>query len=56
MVASPHLLPMSVLIYWLGVYLMVFSQCMSVLRRRHSRPSDYLVGTAVSLFILITAV
>ncbi|KAG2040414.1 hypothetical protein BDR03DRAFT_948665 [Suillus americanus] len=38
-----------------GVYLMVFNQCMSVLRKRHSRPSDYLVGTAVSLFILITA-
>jgi len=27
---------------------------MFVLRKRHSRPSDYLVGTAVSLFILIT--
>ncbi|KAG1886650.1 hypothetical protein F4604DRAFT_1917454 [Suillus subluteus] len=38
-----------------GIYLMVFNQCMSVLRKRHSRPSDYLVGTAVSLFILITA-
>lgn len=38
-----------------GVYLMVFNQCMFVLRKRHSRPSDYLVGTAVSLFILITA-
>jgi hypothetical protein len=38
-----------------GVYLMVFNQCMSVLRKRYSRPSDYLVGTAVSLFILITA-
>lgn len=34
---------------------MVFNQCMSVLRKRYSRPSDYLVGTAVSLFILITA-
>lgn len=40
----------------LGVYLMVFNQCMFVLRKRRSRPSDYLVGTAVSLFILITAV
>ena len=40
----------------LGVYLMVFNQCMFVLRKRHSRPSDYLVGTAISLFILITAV
>ncbi|KIJ64921.1 hypothetical protein HYDPIDRAFT_28269 [Hydnomerulius pinastri MD-312] len=38
-----------------GVYLMVFNQCMVVLRKRHSRPSDYLVGTAVSLFILVTA-
>ncbi|KAG2109042.1 uncharacterized protein F5147DRAFT_693788 [Suillus discolor] len=38
-----------------GVYLMVFSQCMSVLRNRQSRPSDYLVGTAISLFIFITA-
>ncbi|KAG0696793.1 hypothetical protein DFH29DRAFT_812580 [Suillus ampliporus] len=38
-----------------GVYLMVFNQCMVVLKKRHSRPSDYLVGTAVSLFILITA-
>ncbi|KAG2340351.1 hypothetical protein BDR05DRAFT_966865 [Suillus weaverae] len=38
-----------------GAYLMVFNQCMFVLRKRRSRPSDYLVGTAVSLFILITA-
>ncbi|KAG2130156.1 uncharacterized protein EDB93DRAFT_1234236 [Suillus bovinus] len=38
-----------------GVYLMVFIQCIFVLRKRHSRPSDYLLGTAVSLFILITA-
>ncbi|KAJ8596858.1 hypothetical protein M405DRAFT_877322 [Rhizopogon salebrosus TDB-379] len=38
-----------------GVYLMVFNECMSVLRKRRSRPSDYLVGTALSLFILITA-
>lgn len=38
-----------------GVYLMVFNQCMFVLRKRRSRPSDYLVGTAVSLFIFITA-
>ncbi|OJA12411.1 hypothetical protein AZE42_03395 [Rhizopogon vesiculosus] len=39
-----------------GVYLMVFNECMFVLRnRQHSRPNDYLVGTAVSLFILITA-
>jgi hypothetical protein len=41
---------------YLGVYLMVFNECMSVLRKRRSRPSDYLVGTALSLFILITAV
>ncbi|KIJ16541.1 hypothetical protein PAXINDRAFT_10994 [Paxillus involutus ATCC 200175] len=38
-----------------GLYVMVFVQCMQVLRRRQSRPSDYLVGTAVSLFVLITA-
>ncbi|KAG1722685.1 uncharacterized protein EDB91DRAFT_201926 [Suillus paluster] len=38
-----------------GVYLMVFNQCMFVLKKRRSRPSDYLVGTAVSLFVLITA-
>ncbi|KAG2124418.1 hypothetical protein DEU56DRAFT_916999 [Suillus clintonianus] len=38
-----------------GAYLMVFNQCMFVLRKRRSRPSDYLLGTAVSLFILITA-
>ncbi|KIK95822.1 hypothetical protein PAXRUDRAFT_11213 [Paxillus rubicundulus Ve08.2h10] len=38
-----------------GLYVMVFLQCMQVLRRRQSRPSDYLVGTAVSLFVLITA-
>ncbi|KAH7929030.1 hypothetical protein BV22DRAFT_1044252 [Leucogyrophana mollusca] len=38
-----------------GIYLMIFNQCMIVLRKRHSRPSDYLVGTAVSLFILVTA-
>ncbi|KAF9225033.1 hypothetical protein BS17DRAFT_702042 [Gyrodon lividus] len=38
-----------------GAYVMVFTQCMQVLRRRKSRPSDYLVGTAVSLFILVTA-
>ncbi|KAF8838721.1 hypothetical protein BDN67DRAFT_971120 [Paxillus ammoniavirescens] len=38
-----------------GIYVMVFIQCMQVLRRRQSRPSDYLVGTAVSLFVLITA-
>jgi hypothetical protein len=40
----------------LGVYLLIFMQCMQVLRRRQSPPSDYLVGTAVSLFILVTAV
>lgn len=40
-----------------GVYLMVFNQCMFVLRKRRSssRPSGYLIGTAISLFILITA-
>ncbi|KAF9237164.1 hypothetical protein BU15DRAFT_49131 [Melanogaster broomeanus] len=38
-----------------GIYVTIFIQCVQVLRRRHARPSDYLVGTAVSLFILITA-
>jgi hypothetical protein len=38
-----------------GIYVTIFTQCIQVLRRRHSRPSDYLVGTTVSLFILITA-
>jgi hypothetical protein len=52
----PRLSLFSILIFSLGVYLMVFNQCMFVLRKRRSRPSDYLVGTAVSLFILITAV
>ncbi|OAX34587.1 hypothetical protein K503DRAFT_868825 [Rhizopogon vinicolor AM-OR11-026] len=37
-----------------GVYLMVFKECIFVLRKRHSRASYYLVGTAVSLFILTT--
>jgi hypothetical protein len=41
---------------YLGVYMMVFNQCMSVLRKRYSRPGSHLVGTAVSLFILTTAV
>ncbi|EGO01342.1 hypothetical protein SERLA73DRAFT_87928, partial [Serpula lacrymans var. lacrymans S7.3] len=37
-----------------GVYLMVFNQCVTVLRKRSSRPSFYLQGTAVSLFVLVT--
>jgi hypothetical protein len=56
MVLPSRLLLLSMLIFYLGVYLMVFNECMSVLRKRRSRPSDYLVGTALSLFILITAV
>lgn len=39
-----------------GVYIMIFLQCMQVLQRRRWRPSDYLLGTTVSLFVLITAV
>ena len=39
-----------------GVYFLIFIQCMRVLRRRQSRPGGYLLGTAVSLFVLVTAV
>jgi len=41
---------------YLGLYVMVFKECMSVLRKRRSRPGNHLVGTAISLFILTTAV
>jgi hypothetical protein len=41
---------------YLGVYLMVFNQCMFVLRMKHSGRGRHLVGTAVSLFILTTTV
>jgi len=37
-----------------GIYLTIFSQCLLVLRKRARRPNDYLLGTAVTLFILIT--
>ena len=40
----------------LGVYLLIFMQCMQVLRRRQSPPGGYLVGTAVPPPILVTVV
>lgn len=41
---------------YLGLYVTVFKECMSVLRKRRSRSGNHLVWTAVSLFILTTAV
>lgn len=40
----------------LGVYLSIFTQCMQVLRRRRRRPNDYLLGTAILLFVIVTSV
>jgi hypothetical protein len=41
-----------------GAYVMVFLDCMGVLRKKgvHGASGAYLLGTAIALFVLVTAV